>query len=310
MKLLDLRRACHYCLHRPVGGWAKFWNAFLAILIIVSVAALPLYFVERFERGVEIFDGVVVGIFTLEWLLRIWSAAWPLRYIFSWFSIAELFAILPFYLAFFGVIDFRLAAVFLLFRILKLGKIYELERTSMTKICKTSHGNFRAFPNEQIELVVHRHPFVFFLGLFPVFVFTGFGLGVVIFFPQNLWAIGFAVLCFGSALLFFFKSWLDFHYDVIYVTNNRIIVQNRQLFGAVLNDIPYEAITNIRPDTTSFWHFLFGLGDIQIETATAQKNQLFTDAADAQKVVDRISENRQKALARNDFRPPAPLSSS
>ena len=102
----------------------------------------------------------------------------------------------------------------------------------------------------------------------------------------------------------------DFHYDVIYITNDRIIVQNRQIFGSVLNDISYEAITNIKPDTTSIWHFLLGLGNIQIETAAAQKNQLFSDAADAQKVVEHISQNRQKALARNDRISPILPSSS
>ncbi len=310
MKLIEFRRACHYSFHRPVGFWGKLMNALLALLIITSISAIPLYFIDRFAEGIRIFDGIVVALFSLEWLLRIWSAAWPMRTLFSWFSLVEIASILPFYLALFGIIDFHIAALFLFLRIFKLGKIYELERTSVSKISKTRHGNFQTFPHEKIERVVHRHPITFFFGLFPILIFTEMGIGLIIFFPENIWSIGLGIFCSLLALLFFFKSWLDFHYDVIYITNDRIIVQNRQIFGSVLNDISYEAITNIKPDTTSIWHFLLGLGNIQIETAAAQKNQLFSDAADAQKVVEHISQNRQKALARNDRISPILPSSS
>lgn len=296
MTLLDIRRACHYILHRSIGKWGKFWNAFFATLIILSVAAAPLHFVDRLSGEIEIFDGVIVIIFTLEYLLLIWSAAYPVRMLFSWVSVVELMAIVPFYLAFFGVTTFHTAAFFLPLRILKLGKIYELERISVSKICEKQHGDFHALPNETIERVVHRHPVVFFFGLLPVFFMTSGGLLSLVFFTNLLFKIGAAVFFFGIAFLFFFKSWLDFHYDVIYITNRRIIVQNRQLFGSRLNDISYEAITNIKPDTTSFWHFVFGFGDIQIETAAAKENQIFSDASDAEKVVEDIARNRQRVL--------------
>ena len=303
MNLLDFRRACHFVLHRPVGPWAKFWNAFLAAVIIFSIAAAPLHFFARYQGVAHRFEIFAVGIFTIEYFLRIWSAAWPRKYLFSWASIIDLVAILPFYLAIFGVISFQTAAIFLLLRILKLGKIYELERLSINKICQKAHGDFHTFPDEKIEKIIHRHPIVFFFGLLPVLVFTSFGLAILVIFPGNFLGISFAALFFALAILFFFKSWLDFHYDVIYVTNRRIIVQNRQLFGTQLNDISYEAITNIKPDTTSFWHFLFGFGDIQIKTAAENENQFFPDAADAQKAVDLISKNRQKVLARDDIAP-------
>lgn len=64
---------------------------------------------------------ISVIIFSVEYLLRVYSAKSPLKYIFSFFGIIDLLAILPFYLKF--AIDLRALRVFRVFRIFRALKL-------------------------------------------------------------------------------------------------------------------------------------------------------------------------------------------
>jgi len=115
-------------IHRndtPVGRGFDFG---IQALILLSVIAFTLETIPDLSppayeilRWIEI---VTVGIFTVEYILRLAVAESKLRFAFSFFGLIDLVAILPFYFAG-GLVDLRSARAlrFLrLFRILKLGR--------------------------------------------------------------------------------------------------------------------------------------------------------------------------------------------
>jgi hypothetical protein len=296
----SFKKSCRLVLHSPIGVWAKLINGLIAALIIFSIAVIPLYYIPELEwvkSGLFVFEVITVFLFTIEYILRVWSAEKPIRYVFSWYGIIDFVAIIPFYLEIFGsMTGSQYFLILRILRILKLGRIYCSERVSMTNVAKKQHGSFHVYDDEYIEHVAQKHPLIFLVTIIPPLLFTSLGLVILVAFRANGIASAFSLLFFVFAFLFFLKAWLDFHYDVIYITNHRIILQNRQFFGTRLNDIPYEAITNIRPDNTNWLHFLFGYGDIHIETAASSGNREFTDASEPHKVVGKISHNRQKYI--------------
>lgn len=300
------RNTCHTTLHAPADTNSKIINGIIAVLIILTIAIIPLHFISSVQWAIPYLfwlETFTVFIFSIEYILRTWSADRPIRYIFSWFGIIDLAAIIPFYLAIFGIIqDPEIFLLLRLLRLLKLAKTYHSERISVAAIAQKEHGDFKAMQHEQIEEIIQKHPAIFLFTLLPPLFGTSIGMLILLLFIDSPFGIGSAVLCFTFSFLFFIKSWLDFHYDVIYVTNHRLIVQNRQLFGYRINDITYESITNVRPDNTGFWRFLLGLGDIHIETAAASGNQEFSNAADPHGAVRKISENRQANIDQRTLR--------
>ena len=111
----------------------------IMILIALSVISIILEsfsgIYSRYYRTFRTFEVVTVVIFTVEYLLRIWTAdllypeakhAW-LKYILSFMAIIDLLAILPFYLPFFSA-DLRFLRVVRLLRLLRLLRIFKLGR--------------------------------------------------------------------------------------------------------------------------------------------------------------------------------------
>ncbi|MFD2551834.1 ion transporter [Bizionia sediminis] len=99
----------------------------IQILILISIVTFTLETILDLEpetrkilRGIETFT---VLVFTLEYLLRIYVANKKLKFVFSFFGIIDLLAILPFYLAF-GVDLRSLRAL----RFLRLFRIFKLVR--------------------------------------------------------------------------------------------------------------------------------------------------------------------------------------
>ena len=68
-------------------------------------------------------DAVVTILFTIEYVLRFLTAPKKLRYVFSFYGLVDLVAILPFYLALgFNLRPVRAFCLFRIFRILKLTR--------------------------------------------------------------------------------------------------------------------------------------------------------------------------------------------
>ncbi len=100
--------------------------------------------------GLELFT---VGIFTIEYILRIWVARRPLRYIFSFYGLIDLLAILPFWL---GLADMRALRILRFIRLLRLLKVLRY---------------VRALDRLERALRIVREELIVFLGLAMLLIF-------------------------------------------------------------------------------------------------------------------------------------------
>ncbi|NCS67963.1 hypothetical protein GW777_06300 [Candidatus Peregrinibacteria bacterium] len=279
----------------------KLVNGLIAFLVVLSVTVIPLHYLGlefiNLNQNLIIFDKLVVTIFTIEYFLRLWSADKPLKYFISWWGLVDLAAIAPFYLHELGLINNP--EIFMLLRILrlfKLGQIFEAERTAIRRSSRgnETHGGFTAFKGECILHVAQKHWIVFLIPLIFCLMITSVALLVLIFLTpiSTLFGIAIGVMLLLLSGLMFTKLWLDFNYDLIYITDKRLIWQERELFGAITNEVSYAAISNVKPNDTSFWHWLFKYGDIEIETAAEKGSLIFKSARKPRAAVEFISQQR------------------
>ncbi|NBC57684.1 MAG: ion transporter, partial [Bacteroidetes bacterium] len=102
-----------------------YFDFFIQFLILSSLIAFT---VETFpdnspqtQNLLWYFEVFCVVIFSIEYILRIYVADKPLKYIFSFYGIIDLMAILPFYIKTF--LDLRALRVFRIFRIFRIFKL-------------------------------------------------------------------------------------------------------------------------------------------------------------------------------------------
>ena len=107
-------------------------------LIVISAITLSIDTMPNLSdtaRAIfKVLEITIVGLFTLEYCLRVATAPKKVRYIFSFFGIIDLMAILPFYLSL-GVIDLRALRIVRLFRVLRILKLTRYSR-AMTRFGK------------------------------------------------------------------------------------------------------------------------------------------------------------------------------
>ena len=96
-------------------------------LIILSLVSFSFETLPNLDDGTKellnIFETISVCIFSAEYLLRVFLNKKPFKYIFSFFGIIDLLAILPFYLA--SGIDLRSVRIFRLFRLFRVFKLLQ-----------------------------------------------------------------------------------------------------------------------------------------------------------------------------------------
>jgi voltage-gated potassium channel len=137
---------------------SRFCEIFIALLVILNVVAIILESVpdihEEWGEIFHYFDLFSVGIFSLEYVLRVWSyaqklvdeggTAWQGRksYIFSFFGLVDFFSTVPFYLQLLlpGT-DLRVLRMFRLLRIFKLSR-YNSAMDDMFEAIKSERDSF------------------------------------------------------------------------------------------------------------------------------------------------------------------------
>lgn len=310
MNLERIKKELHECLHNPLDHRAKYINGAVTFFIIISIAVIPLHFIARIngmewiESSLFLFDKIIVTLFTIEYLLRIWTSKNPRKFILSWEGIVDLVSILPFYFNKFsllGTTPFAFETFLLLrvIRILRFTTMYGIEQEALDK-CERDE-KFYKIPGEKIERVIQKHPLVFIAGMILPLVFTSFTLMALIiakYHSWNAWITATAILFSSMAIIFFIKAWLDYNYDVIYITSHRVILQNHELFGSETNGLMYNAITNVSPNNRGFFRWALGLGHVEIETANRDGTISFRSVRHPHKVVASIVENKSKARKR------------
>lgn len=137
---------------------ARFCEIFIASLVILNVLAIILESVpeihEEWGEFFHYFDLFSVGVFSIEYVLRVWSygqklldeggSAWEGRksYIFSFFGLVDFFSTVPFYLQLLlpGT-DLRVLRMFRLLRIFKLSR-YNSAMDDMFEAIKAEKDSF------------------------------------------------------------------------------------------------------------------------------------------------------------------------
>ncbi len=126
------------------------FDGVLFVLIVASVIVVILetvaHFHDRFWWFFFILEWVFTIIFTIEYILRLYVARYPLRYALSFFGLVDLISILPTYLSLFHsgpqhLLIIRILRLMRVFRVFKLGHfvtegsvVVSALRASRTKI--------------------------------------------------------------------------------------------------------------------------------------------------------------------------------
>ena len=162
----QVKKKVHVLLHPELGNtkWDRILNAFLIILIILNIAAVMLETVPVVHEPNKVFfhyfDLVSVIIFTIEYVLRVWSCNHDpryshrlhgrLRYMVSTDALIDLLAILPFYVHVFVGFDLRVLRIFRLLRFLRLFRL-----TAYMKSARMVKNVFKTRANElKLSLVL------------------------------------------------------------------------------------------------------------------------------------------------------------
>ena len=110
---------------------SKIFDITIMVLIVLSVITFSIETLPHLGKTTRTllhgFEVISVLIFTVEYLMRIYVAKKRLAYIFSFYGIIDLLAILPFYLSLY--IDLRSIRIFRLFRLLRLLKLTRYSKT-------------------------------------------------------------------------------------------------------------------------------------------------------------------------------------
>ena len=124
---------------RKKSHWNRFFHLSIMALILLSVTGIILEsfapFRQRYGLALQVFEWLTVAVFSVEYLLRVWTAdlkfkedaPWRarLRFMISPMGVIDLLAILPFYLPFFFHFDLRFIRIL---RITRLLRIFKLSR--------------------------------------------------------------------------------------------------------------------------------------------------------------------------------------
>ncbi len=127
----------------PEGRW---FDIILMVCILVSIACVILETVpslqEKYGMVFYVLEWVFTGIFTLEYVMRIYSVYRPKRYVLSFFGLVDLISIIPTYLSFFiagsqQLMVIRALRLLRIFRIFKLGNFLSPARHIMESLVKS-----------------------------------------------------------------------------------------------------------------------------------------------------------------------------
>lgn len=103
----------------------KFFDYFIQLIILLSLISFSLETLPNISENLililEKFELISIIIFSVEYLLRVFVSKKPFKYIFSFYGVIDVLAILPFYLNRF--LDLRFLRAFRVFRIFRALKL-------------------------------------------------------------------------------------------------------------------------------------------------------------------------------------------
>jgi voltage-gated potassium channel len=127
------------------SGIGKLFDLTIQALIVLSLISFSLETLPSlnpsFRRALSRFEIVTVTVFSAEYIARVWVTDNRLRFIFSFYGVIDLMAILPFYVA--RGIDLRSIRVF---RVMRLARAFKLLRFS--EAARRFRNTFRSIRSE------------------------------------------------------------------------------------------------------------------------------------------------------------------
>lgn len=104
---------------------SRLFSGLITALILYSVIGFSIETLPGLSPGMTLYleysETVVIVLFTLEYLYRLYTAPQRIKFIFSFYGLVDLIAILPFYLA--PTLDLRMLRLLQLFRLVRLLKL-------------------------------------------------------------------------------------------------------------------------------------------------------------------------------------------
>lgn len=152
-KLNLLRQKIHIIIYGTNTVAGRLFDLILLGLILLSVFLVMLETVKGFDikyhHELIVLEWIITIFFTLEYLLRIYTTNTPRKYIFSFFGIIDLIAILPMYLSFF-VVGSKVFSIIRALRLLRLFKIlnhpkFTGQSLHLLKALNASRGKITVF---------------------------------------------------------------------------------------------------------------------------------------------------------------------
>lgn len=152
-KLDKIRQRIYIIIYGTNTKAGKLFDIWLLIFILLSVIAVMLESVKdidaKYHQILLIAEWIFTSLFTIEYILRIFSTKKPWQYIFSFYGIIDLLAILPMYLSFFItgsnlLTSVRALRLLRLFRVLKLANFVG-EATNLREALKASRTKITVF---------------------------------------------------------------------------------------------------------------------------------------------------------------------
>jgi len=147
------KQRAHIIIYGTSTKAGRYFDLILLGLILLSVLLVMMETVTEFDLKYHyelvFLEWIITGFFTVEYILRIISINKPLKYIFSFYGVIDLLAILPMYLSFFFIGTSILSVVRSL-RLLRLFKIlnhpqFTSQSVQLKKAINASRGKIVVF---------------------------------------------------------------------------------------------------------------------------------------------------------------------
>jgi voltage-gated potassium channel len=161
-ELSPTRARIHEIIFEADTPAGKAFDVSLMVFIILSVVAVMLEstsaIADRYGPWLRTIEWMITGLFTVEYLLRLYCVGNPLRYARSFFGIVDLLAILPSYLSIFipgaqSLLVIRALRLLRVFRVLKLAQFVG-EASELTAALRASARKIIVFLGAVLTIVV------------------------------------------------------------------------------------------------------------------------------------------------------------
>tara|TARA_B100000315_G_scaffold103475_1_gene94827 strand:+ start:749 stop:1453 length:705 start_codon:yes stop_codon:yes gene_type:complete len=110
------------------------FDLFIQILIILSLISFSIETLPNLSKEsiewLNLFESISIGIFSIEYLLRVYVSDRKLTYVFSFYGLVDIIAILPYFIL--SGIDLRSIRIFRLLRVFRILKLFRFNDSIIT----------------------------------------------------------------------------------------------------------------------------------------------------------------------------------